>query len=145
MGLFRKKKVDEVKLLPEDYTNWEKELGFLLTKMQRKKNIIKNFFIDIYDTQLVKNTDYIRDEDIAEKIQDSVYEVYTEIGGRYRNHIVDRYFGDDAGLIAFITEDFYVDLTSHAVGKNTKKIRTKVMHDKLKSFGSPAEEEDKKE
>jgi hypothetical protein len=109
-------------------------MGFLFVKMQRKKNIIKSFFIEIYDTQLVKDTDYIRDEDIIERIEKSVYEVFTEIGGRYRNHLVDKYFGSEIELIKFITEDFYVDLTSAAVNKNNAKIRMKAVFNKLDTF-----------
>jgi hypothetical protein len=144
MGLFSKKKEEVQPLKPQEtFTEWEKEMGFLFTKMQRKKNIIKSFFIDIYDTQLVKDTDYIRDEDITEQIEKSVYEVFTEIGGRYRQHLVDKYFGSDAELIKFITEDFYVDLTSAAVNKNNTKIRMKAVFNKLNDFRQEEQEEQK--
>jgi hypothetical protein len=144
MGLFGKKKIQ---LTQDNFTEWEKEMGFLFVKMQRKKNIIKSFFIEIYDTQLVKDTDYIRDEDIIERIERSVYEVFTEIGGRYRNHLIDKYFGSEIELIKFITEDFYVDLTSAAVNKNNAKIRMKAVYNKLDNFRKEEtnNKEDKKE
>lgn len=140
MGLFSKKQTPQP-VIQENFTEWEKEMGFLFVKMQRKKNIVKNFFIDIYDTQLVKDTDYIRDEDIMNRIEDSVYEVFTEIGGRYRNHLIDKYFGSEAELIKFITEDFYVDLTSAAVSKNNTKIRMKSVFNKLNNFRQEDQEE----
>jgi hypothetical protein len=139
----RKKEVKPV--VQEDYRDWDKEMGFLFVKMQRKKNIIKNFFIEIYDTQLVKDTDYIRDEDIASQIEGSVYEVYTEIGRRYKQHLIDKYFGSDAELLRFITEDFYVDLTNAAIGKNTKKIRMKSVYNKLSKISNMDEEQPEKE
>ena len=140
MALFNKKQTQQAPAQVEDYTKWQDELGFLFVKMQRKKNIIKNFFIDIFDTQLVKDTDYIRDEDITEQIEKSVFEVYQEIGGRYRKHIIDKYFGSPTELIKFITEDFYVDLTSAAIGKNSKKIRMRSVYNKLSKLKEVQEE-----
>jgi len=130
--MFKRKKpepiIDPTK---EDFTKWDKEMGFLFVKMQRKKNIIKNYFIDIYNAQL-KDTDYIRDEDIEGKIADGVYEVFTEIDGRYKQFIVDKYFGSEAELIKFITEDFYVDLTSEVIKKNNEKIKLVALKENVK-------------
>ena len=140
MGLFNKKQNEiQQPIVQQNYTDWDKELGFLFVKMQRKKNIIKSYFIDIFDTQLVKETDYIRDDDIVSQIEDSVYEVFTEIGGTYKGHIIEKYFGTEEALIKFITEDFYVDLTSAAVNKNNAKIRMRSVFKKLETFKQDAE------
>lgn len=127
MGLFsrkRKKPVDDKKatVVYTDYINWDKDLGFLTLLMTRKKNISKNYFINIYATQL-KDTDYIRDEDIVQIIENGVKEVIDELSESYREFLTVKYFKDLQGLIKFITEDFYVDLTNSAIVQNSEKIR----------------------
>jgi len=125
----------------ETFTEWDKEMGFLFVKMNRKKNIIKNYFIDIYATQLPKDNDYIREEDISEQMADGVFEVFTEIGGRYRTHLIDKYFGSNAELIKFITEDFYVDLTAEVISKNNAKIRLIAVKENVKRLSEQNKED----
>jgi len=135
MGLFsrkRKKPVDDKKatVVYTDYINWDKDLGFLTLLMTRKKNISKNYFINIYATQL-KDTDYIRDEDIVQIIENGVKEVIDELSESYREFLTVKYFKDLQGLIKFITEDFYVDLTNSAIVQNSEKIRGAIVKQRV--------------
>jgi hypothetical protein len=109
-----------------NYIEWEKDLGFLSLLMSRKKGIIKNYFINIFKTQLGP-TDYIRDEDLEDMIQNSVVEVFSELSENYKDYLTVKYFGTDEGLVRFITEDFYVELTSEAIIQNNEKIKFNTM------------------
>jgi len=122
MPLFKKKK-EEPKVLFTDYTNWDKDLGFLTLLMTRKKNITKNYFINIYSSQL-KDTDYVRDEDLEPIIIKSVNEIIKELSESYKIFLVTKYFGNEKELIKFLTEDFYVELSNAAIVQNTEKIRS---------------------
>jgi len=131
MGLFSKKK-KEVKpeVLYTDYINWDKDLGFLTLVITRKKNITKNYYINIYSTQL-KSTDYIRDEDIQDIIVNGVNEVINELSPSYKNFLITKYFKDEKELVKFITEDFYVDLTSAAILQNSDKVKTNMVRQRV--------------
>jgi len=122
MPLFKKKK-EEPKVLFTDYTNWDKDLGFLTLLMTRKKNITKNYFINIYSSQL-KDTDFVRDEDLEPIIIKSVNEIIKELSESYKTFLVTKYFGNEKELIKFLTEDFYVELSNAAIVQNTEKIRS---------------------
>jgi len=118
----------------ENYMNWEQDLGFLNLLMTRKKNIIKNYFIAIFKTQLVKDTDFIRDEDLEEVISASIYEVFNEISSTYRAYLTTKYFGSEEELLRFITEDFYVELTAAAINQNNEKVRLATLKKKVESL-----------
>jgi hypothetical protein len=120
--LFSNNKKTKPMVVDTNYIEWEKDLGFLTLLMSRKKNIIKNYFINVFKTQLGV-TDYIRDEDLEEVIQSSVSEVFEELSENYKEYLTTKYFGSDSGLIKFITEDFYVELTSAAIVQNNEKIK----------------------
>lgn len=125
MKLFNKKLKDnnlekENKNL-QDYTNWEKDLGFLNLILNRKKGITKEFLIGIYDKQK-KDKDYLTDEELEPIISRVVNEVSVQIGEPYKNFLIKKYFGTESNLIIFITEDVYVDLVSDAINRNIKKI-----------------------
>jgi hypothetical protein len=128
------KKEKPVKLTHTDYTNWEKDIGFLTLIMARKKNISKNFYIGIYATQL-KDTDYVRDEDIEDIIVSGVKEVMAELSQAYKAYLVDKYFGSEAELAKFVTEDFYVDLTGAAIEQNRTKIRANAVRKRTLDIG----------
>ena len=130
----KKKKIEPEKASELNYSQWETELGFLTLLMTRKKNIVKNYFIGIYKTQLVKDTDFIRDEDLEQAISDSIYEVFNEISPVYKNHLVYKYFGSEQELLKYITEDFYVDLTAAAISQNNEKVRLSVLKRKVESL-----------
>ena len=130
----KKKKIEPAKTPELNYSQWETELGFLTLLMTRKKNIVKNYFIGIYKTQLVKDTDFIRDEDLEQAISDSIYEVFNEISPVYKNHLVYKYFGSEQELLKYITEDFYVDLTAAAISQNNEKVRLSVLKKKVESL-----------
>ena len=134
MGLFRKKKKHKEEGLPKitDYTDWEKDLGFLTLIMTRKKNITKNYFIDIYSTQL-KDTDYIRDTDLQKIMSDSVLEVMEGLSQNYKDFLYLKYFGSEVGLIKFITEDFYVDLTNSAIKQNASKLTKNIQKKRVET------------
>lgn len=140
MALFGKKK-EEVAKVEYDYSKWQEDLGFLTLLMTRKKNVTKNYFINIYATQL-KDTDYIRDEDLEDVIYNGVSEVINELSNNYKAHLIDKYFRDEKELIKFITEDFYVELTSAAVFQNNEKIRNVAMRKNFENVTQRNRKED---
>jgi valyl-tRNA synthetase len=134
MGLFDKKKKEEPKILYTDYINWDKDLGFLTLLMTRKKNITKNYFINIYSTQL-KDTDFVRDEDLEPIIIKSVNELMKEIAESYKAFLITKYFGSEKELIKFLTEDFYVELTNAAIVQNSDKIKANATRKRVTDIG----------
>lgn len=117
-----------------DYTTWEKDFGFLLLILSRKKGITKEFLISIYDKQK-KDKDYLTDEELEPIITKVVEEVVSQVGENYKKFLIEKYFGTEANFISFITEDVYVDLVSDAIKRNSKKITTTVQNNLLKSLG----------
>jgi hypothetical protein len=142
MGLFGKKKEVKPEILYTDYINWDKDLGFLTLVITRKKNITKNYYINIYSTQL-KNTDYIRDEDIQDIIINGVNEVINELSPSYKTFLITKYFKDEKELVKFITEDFYVDLTSAAIVQNSDKIKANMVRQRVSEIGKRNIDDDK--
>jgi hypothetical protein len=142
MGLFGKKKEVKPEILYTDYINWDKDLGFLTLVITRKKNITKNYYINIYSTQL-KNTDYIRDEDIQDIIVNGVNEVINELSPSYKTFLITKYFKDEKELVKFITEDFYVDLTSAAILQNSDKIKANMVRQRVSEIGKRNIDDDK--
>jgi hypothetical protein len=121
--MFNKKKEVKTEILYTDYNSWEKDLGFLTLIMTRKKNITKNYYINIYSSQL-KDTDFVRDEDIEPIIVKGVNEVMKELSESYKQFLYTKYFSGEKGLIKFLTEDFYVELTNAAIVQNSEKIKS---------------------
>jgi len=157
MGLFDSKKKPEPKKTSErksvkkeesanldNYTEWEKDLGFLMLIMSRKKNITKNYYINIFSTQL-SSTDYIRDEDLEALIYGGVIEVIKELSENYKKYLTTKYFNSEEQLVKFITEEFYVDLTSAAINQNNSKIRDNIIKKKVTEMtrSQPVEEDEK--
>lgn len=118
MSLFNKKQIQK----QPDYTNFEKEFGFLNLILSRKKGITKEFLIGVYANQKSEK-DYLTDEEINPIVEDIVIEVLSQIGDTYKNFLIDKYFGDEEALIKYITEDVYVDLISDSINRNTIKIK----------------------
>lgn len=118
MGLFKKKTV--IPLKEHDYTQTEKEFTFLTLILTRKKNITKEFIINVYTTQQADG-DYLRDEDIEKTIGKIVDEVVSEIGDNYKNYLIKHYFGSFENLVKYISEDVYIDLVADAINRNSKK------------------------
>ena len=127
--MFNRKKTEETPKTP-DYTNWEKDLGFLTLILTRKKNITKEYLINIYSKQK-SDRDYLKDEEIEPIINNIIIETVEQIGSKYLNFIIEKYFGTRDNLIKFITEDVYVDLTSDAINRNIKKITTTLQNQKI--------------
>ena len=131
--MFLKKKKDIVPVV--DWTkfsaDWTKDFEFLNFIMQRKKNITKSYLIDVIGTQKEKDT-YLTDDEIEPIIEKNVIETDNLIRGNYRDFLINKYFGNEDNYVAFIAEDYYVDLTSYAINKNSDKIR-KVVTAKLAS------------
>jgi len=139
----KKKKLKEPKIIVDtNYVDWDKDLGFLNLLMIRKKNITKNYLINIYSGQL-KDTDFIRDEDLAPIIEKSITEVLAQISGKYKEYIIEKYFGSKEELIKFITEDFFVDLTSSAINENYQKIKKNVTKQRVENMTSSTTTESK--
>lgn len=128
MGLFNKKQ-EQPKEKIVDYTNWEKDFGFLMLIISRKKGITKEFLINIYDKQKPE-TDYLTDSEIEPIISNIVNEINDQIGEEYKTFLIKKYFGSEENLLKFISEDVYVDLISDAINRNTKKI-TKTVQKKI--------------
>lgn len=118
-----------------DYTNWEKDLGFLMLILSRKKGIVKEFIIGIYDKQK-KDSDYLTDEEMDPIILNIVNETMNQLGSEYKEFLIKKYFGSEESLISFISEDVYVDLVSDAIKRNTKKITTTIQSGILKAVSN---------
>ena len=122
--MFGKKKKNMT--LPVDWNkfsaDWTKDFEFLNFIMQRKKAITKNFLIDVVGSQKEKDT-YLTDEEIEPIIEKNVIETDALIRGEYREFLIHKYFGTEDNYLAFIAEDYYVDLTAYAINKNSDKIR----------------------
>lgn len=109
--------------------DWTKDYEPLNFVMQRKKNITKNYVINVVATQKEKDT-YLTDLELEPIVEQSVFETISVLDGIYKEYMIKKYFGSEESLISFIAEDYYVDLTSYAINKNTEKIK-KVMTDTL--------------
>ena len=90
--------------------------------MQRKKNITKNYVINVVTTQKEKDT-YLTDVELEPIIEQSVFETVDMLDGVYKEYMIKKYFGSEDNMVTFIAEDYYVDLTSYAINKNTEKIK----------------------
>ena len=132
MSWFRKEQLVE-KDKPLDYTNWEKDLGFLTLILSRKKGITKEFLIGIYDKQK-KDTDYLTDDELEPIVGNIVNEVVDQLGAKYKIFLIDKYFGSEESLVKFITEDVYVDLVSDSINRNIKKISSNIQKKFIKNL-----------
>lgn len=118
--MFNFNKKPEIKKEP-DYTNWEKDFGFLNLVASRKKGISKEFLIATYNRQKAE-TDYLTDDEIEPVISKIVLEIVEQLGSNYKNFLIDKYFGTMENMIIYISEDVYVDLISDTINRNVKKI-----------------------
>lgn len=116
-----RKKKEEFNVLSLN-VDWSKDYELLNFVMQRKKNITKNYVINIITTQKEKDT-YLTDVELDPIIEKSVMETIASIDGLYKDYLIKKYFGSLDNLVAFVAEDFYVELTAHAINKNTEKIK----------------------
>ena len=122
--MFGKKKKNMIP--PVDWNkfsaDWSKDFEFLNFVMQRKKAITKNFLIDVVGSQKEKDT-YLTDDEIEPIIEKNVIETDNLVRGEYRDFLIHKYFGNEDNYLAFIAEDYYVDLTAYAINKNSDKIK----------------------
>ena len=58
---------------PEDYTKWQEDFGFLNLILNRKKNITKQYVINVYSNQK-SETDYMTDDELEPIIENIVKE-----------------------------------------------------------------------
>ena len=120
--LFKKDKNKKSEKPIVDYTNWEKDFGFLNMILSRKKGITKEYLIKVYSKQ--KSEKYcITDEEVSPIIERTIIEVIEQIGGEYKNFLITKYFGSEENLIKFISEDVYVDLVTDTINENITKIK----------------------
>jgi len=115
---------------PLDFTTWESDFGFYNLISTRKKNITKSFLIDTYSDQK-SDTDYVTDEEIMPIVESTITEILSNIGEKYKNFLIDKYFGTLENFTVFITEDVYVDLVTQTINRNVIKIRKKLQADAL--------------
>ena len=136
MAIFKKKKQTDQPAKPQNYTDWEKDFGFLNLVLTRKKNITKQFLISVFNNQKA-DKDYLSDEELDPIITNIVNEVNSQIGSEYKDFLITKYFGTEKNFLIFVTEDVYVDLISDAINRNIKKInntlKRRVVDNVLKS------------
>ena len=136
MAIFKKKKQTDQTAKPQNYTEWEKDFGFLNLVLTRKKNITKQFLISVFNNQKA-DKDYLSDEELDPIITNIVNEVNSQIGSEYKDFLITKYFGTEKNFLIFVTEDVYVDLISDAINRNIKKInntlKRRVVDNVLKS------------
>ena len=131
MFLKKKKEIVPVVDWNKFSADWSKDFEFLNFVMQRKKNITKSYLIDVVNTQKEKDT-YLTDDEIEPIIEKNVIETDNLIRGDYRDFLIHKYFGNEDNYLAFIAEDYYVELTSYAINRNSDKIK-KVVTAKMAS------------
>lgn len=136
--MFWNKKRELERVVDSNYVEWDKDLGFLNLIVTRKKNIIKNFLINTYSNQL-KDTDFIRDDEIKQLIEKTLNEIMLQINGNYKDYIIKKYFGTEEELVKFVTEDVYVDLTAAAISENYIKIKKNVSKKRAENFSQTVE------
>jgi len=136
--MFWNKKRELERVVDSNYVEWDKDLGFLNLIVTRKKNIIKNFLINTYSKQL-KDTDFIRDDEIKQLIEKTLNEIMLQINGNYKDYIIKKYFGTEEELVKFVTEDVYVDLTAAAISENYIKIKKNVSKKRAENFSQTVE------
>ena len=89
MALFSKKEKIEPQL---EYNNWEKDFGFLTLILTRKKNIIKEYLINVYANQKQSKTDYLTDDEIESFVDQISNEVISQVGDKYKNYLINKYY-----------------------------------------------------
>lgn len=131
MWPFKKKKKPEqqTQIIKYQYSDWDKDLGFLIYILNRKKNIVEKFIIDTYNDQKSSN-DFLTDEEIEPVVTDICKEVTEGIGENYKKFLIDKYFGSQENLIKYISEDVYVSVVAASIEKNSGKI-SRVLSKKL--------------
>jgi len=112
---------------PKYYTDWENDFGFLTLVANRKKDIAKEFNIKIYSKQL-DNSSFISDDDINPIIDNLILDIYTTLGDNYKNFLIEKYFGTKESLIAFITEDVYIDMLTSTININNTKLKVSLQN-----------------
>lgn len=143
----QKKLVKQKQSQALEYRNWEKDLGFLHSLMESKKDSVKRFSLDVFNRQLGKGI--IHDEDIAQVVELIVGEIIVSLSPMYQDFLIERYFRDQGELIKYVTEDVLMELSAYAINKNHEKIRFKTVS-QMNQIGSskkkqPKKEENKKE
>lgn len=131
--MFGKKKKEKGAPVNIDYTNWEKDLGFLNLILSRKKGITREYLIKTYSRQKIEK-DYITDEELEPIIEKTIGEVINEISGNYKLFLIEKYFGSENNLIKYITEDIYVDLVTDTINENIRKIKGNIQNKLLSTF-----------
>ncbi len=121
--MFGKKKKEEPKVY--DYTKWESDLGFLSLTITRKLNIAKEFNLKILADQMREENAFLGDKDITELYENTTADIYDALAESYKKYLIDKYFGSDKALIAFIAETVIEELIVTAIDKNNLKIKTK--------------------
>ena len=132
--MFGKKKKEPEKPVIS-YKDWEQDLGFLTLILNRKKGITKEYLINTYSLQK-KDKDYITDEELDPIIENIVTNVITQLGGKYKAFLIEKYFGSEENLLAFITEDVYVDLVSDTINRNVGKIKNNLQKELLNKLNN---------
>lgn len=123
--MFGKKKKEEMARLSaraSNYTDWDKDLGFLTLILTRKKNITKEFLLNTYNMQTTAKNP-LTDADLEEPITNITIDILGSLGKNYKTFLVEKYFGSEERLIEYIAEDVYVDLVGAAIQINKGKAR----------------------
>jgi hypothetical protein len=127
----KKRKEEKIEEKEVSYIEWEKDFGFLEKLITRKKSVTENFLINIENSQR-NEKDYLKDEDIVPIVEESVFSLISSIGAKYKNFLIEKYFGDLENFVKYLTEEFYIAYAIDTINKNTSKIKMSLQKSNLK-------------
>jgi len=110
-----------VDLIPQYYSAWEQDFGFLTLILTRNINMHKVFFIEPYVKQL-EGSATIKDDEITKSIADIVESVFKALSDNYIDFLVKKYFKDESELLDFISDEVYVEVLKNATDANRTKL-----------------------
>ena len=110
-----------VDLIPQYYSAWEQDFGFLTLILTRNINMHKVFFIEPYIKQL-DGSGTIKEEEITASIEDIIEAVFSSLSDTYIDFLVKKYFKDQSELLDFISDEVYVEVLKNATDANRAKL-----------------------
>lgn len=116
------KQQEQIKLLSNNYTIWENDLGFLVLIISRATAAHKVFFLETYSSQLEGNM-MIKDEDLTESYNELVEEIISTLSDTYVNYLVTKYFKSKEKLIQFVSDSVYMEVIKNASQTNKAKLQ----------------------
>ena len=123
--MFKKKKIkEETKSITNmDFSQWEKDLGFLTFLMTQEIGINKVKWVEAFANQLYRDTDTITDRDIIEPVTDVGWNIWKTLSTNYIDFLCSKYFRGKDELMSFIINTLWMAIATNASEANAKKIR----------------------